>query len=103
MRRTLHRQRKLNGFSFPELCVAVAVTVLFGTAIFATNSRLLIALKSQKETTAATMVRQTAVVALGPSEQIQAAVFDIQRELPGNMAAEVGYVGSKSNQPKPGM
>jgi hypothetical protein len=45
-------------FTFAELCVAIAVGVLFGAAVFATNSRLLVALKAQKESTAATMVLQ---------------------------------------------
>jgi hypothetical protein len=46
------------GFTFSELCVTIVVALLFGAAVFATNSRLLIALKTQKEGTAATMVLQ---------------------------------------------
>jgi Tfp pilus assembly protein PilE len=49
---------KSGGFTFAELCVAIAVTALFGAAVFGTNSRLLLALKTQKESTAATMVLQ---------------------------------------------
>jgi type II secretory pathway pseudopilin PulG len=52
------KREKEAGFTFPELCVAIVVTALFGAAVFATNSRLLIALKTQKESTAATMVLQ---------------------------------------------
>jgi Tfp pilus assembly protein PilE len=48
----------LRGFTFAEVCVAMVVCVIFGAAAFATNQRLLIALKSQKETTAATMMLQ---------------------------------------------
>jgi type II secretory pathway pseudopilin PulG len=52
------KRQKRAGFTFPELCVAIAVTALFGAALFGTNSRLLLALKTQKESTAATMVLQ---------------------------------------------
>ena len=45
-------------FTLGEVCVAIAVAVIFAGATFATNQRLLVALKSQKETTAATMVMQ---------------------------------------------
>ena len=41
-----------------EVAVGIAVCAFFCSAVFATNSRLLIALKTQKETTAATMVLQ---------------------------------------------
>jgi hypothetical protein len=52
------KDRSQAAFTFAELCVAIAVGVLFGAAVFATNSRLLVALKAQKESTAATMVLQ---------------------------------------------
>jgi type II secretory pathway pseudopilin PulG len=45
-------------FSLVEVCVAIVVCVVFGAGAFVTNQRLLIALKAQKETTAATMVMQ---------------------------------------------
>ncbi len=45
-------------FTFTELCVTIVIAVLFGAAAFATNSRLLYALRTQKEATAATMVLQ---------------------------------------------
>jgi len=45
-------------FTLAEVLVAIAVAVMFGIAAFATNERLLIALKSQKETTAASMMLQ---------------------------------------------
>ena len=46
------------GFTLAEVLVAVGVVVMFGMAAFATNQRLLFALKSQRETTAATMMLQ---------------------------------------------
>jgi len=46
------------GFTLAEVAVAAAVVVLFGLASFATNERLLVALKTQRETTAATMMLQ---------------------------------------------
>jgi type II secretory pathway pseudopilin PulG len=49
---------KSNAFTLAEVLVAMVVVVLFGAAAFATNQRLLLALKGQKETTAATMVMQ---------------------------------------------
>jgi type II secretory pathway pseudopilin PulG len=45
-------------FTLAEVLVAVAVAVIFGVAAFATNERLLVALKNQKETTAASMMLQ---------------------------------------------
>src|SRR4051794_3631076 len=64
--RTLARQ---NGFTLVEVCTALVVCVLFGVAAFAANQRLLFALKSQKETTAATMVLQQRM------EQLRATAF----------------------------
>src|ERR1700740_3369143 len=49
---------QLKGFTLAEVLVAIGVVALFGLAAFATDERLLIALKSQKETTAATMMLQ---------------------------------------------
>lgn len=51
-------QPKSGAFTFAEVCVAIVVCVIFAAAAFATNQRLLIALKNQKETTAATMMLQ---------------------------------------------
>jgi hypothetical protein len=52
------KRRNQAAFTFSELCVAMVVALLFGAAVFGTNSRLLLALKTQKESTAATMVLQ---------------------------------------------
>ncbi len=67
-------------FTLAEVLIAIAVCALFGAAAFATNERLLIALKSQKETTAATMVlqqrmetfRATAFSNIGTASYVQA-------------------------------
>lgn len=46
------------GFTLVEVLIAIGVCVIFAVAAFATNERLVVALKSQKETTAATAVLQ---------------------------------------------
>lgn len=46
------------GFTLIEVLVALVICVFFGAAAFAANSQLLIRLKSQKETTSATMLLQ---------------------------------------------
>jgi Tfp pilus assembly protein PilE len=52
------RTRNTEGFTLVEAMIALAVCVLFGVAVFATNQRLLLALKAQRETTAASMMLQ---------------------------------------------
>jgi hypothetical protein len=55
----LHKNRfKREAFTLAEVCVALFICVLFGAAAFATNSRLVLTLKGQKESTAATMALQ---------------------------------------------
>src|SRR5438477_6071668 len=54
----LAKHLEFQAFTLAEVLVAVALTVIFGVAAFATNQRLLVALKSQKETTAASMMLQ---------------------------------------------
>jgi type II secretory pathway pseudopilin PulG len=69
-----------SAFTLAEVLIAITVCVMFGAAAFATNERLLIALKSQKETTAATMVlqqrmetfRSTAFSNIGTASYVQA-------------------------------
>ncbi len=46
------------GFTLIEVLVTLVIAVVFGVAAFATNSQLLIKLKTQKETTAAIMLLQ---------------------------------------------
>lgn len=52
------------GFTLAEVLIAVAVAVIFGVSVFATNARLMIALKTQRETTAASMMLQERMEAL---------------------------------------
>lgn len=47
-----------SGFTLGEVCVSLVLTALLCGAVFATNSRLLSALKNQKETTAVSMMLQ---------------------------------------------
>ena len=58
MKLPLAKHLYFQGFTLAEVMIAVAVAVIFGVAAFATNERLLIALKNQKETTAASMMLQ---------------------------------------------
>lgn len=50
--------RPADGFTVIELLIAIAVCGVFVTGVFATNQRVLIAVKSQKEAAAATMMLQ---------------------------------------------
>ena len=52
------KTQSMTGFSLAEVLVAIVICLVFGAAAFASNQRLLLALKSQKETTAATMALQ---------------------------------------------
>ena len=70
------KSKHLAGFTFAELCVAITVTALFGAAVFATHSRLMIALKTQKESTAATMVLQQRMESLRACSFTQVATKD---------------------------
>lgn len=70
------RRRPLAGFTFSELCVTIVVAVLFGAGAFATNSRLLYLLRTQKETTAATMVLQQRIESLRACSFTQVATKD---------------------------
>jgi len=64
MRLCLYKRDTLTGSTLVEVLIAIAVAVNFGVAVFATNSRLLIALKTQRETTAASMMLQERMEAL---------------------------------------
>ena len=52
------------GFTLAEVLIAIVVAVIFGVAAFATNERLMISLKTQRETTAASMMLQERMEAL---------------------------------------
>jgi Tfp pilus assembly protein PilE len=47
-----------SGMTMAEVCIAVMVSAIFGAAAFATNQRLLLAIKTQRETAAASMALQ---------------------------------------------
>jgi type II secretory pathway pseudopilin PulG len=50
--------RSCAGFTLAEIGMAMGVAAVFGMAVFASNARLLVALKSQRESTAASMMLQ---------------------------------------------
>jgi len=57
--RILSDQKHLSaGFTLAEVLIAVAICVIFALAAYATNERLLLSLKSQRETAAASMMLQ---------------------------------------------
>src|SRR6202162_425220 len=85
-------------FTFPELCVALAVAVLFGLAVVGTNSRLLGALKTQKETTAATMVLQQRMESLRACSFTQIATKDYVKNILSTPTGSEGPLGSLSEQ-----
>jgi len=59
MQHSPYRDRSTNaGFTLAEVLIAVVVCVIFAVAAYATNERLLLSLKSQRETTAASMMLQ---------------------------------------------
>jgi prepilin-type N-terminal cleavage/methylation domain-containing protein len=55
---SLRRSGRTAGFTLVEVAIAIVVAVIFAGAAFATNERLLLMLKNQRETTAATMMLQ---------------------------------------------
>ena len=85
-------------FTFPELCVAIAVSVLFGLAVFGTNSRLLLALKTQKESTAATMVLQQRMESLRACSFTQIATKDYIKNIFSATTGSEGPLGSLNEQ-----
>jgi hypothetical protein len=52
------RRGAQHAFTLVDVCMALAICALFGAAAFATNARLLLSLKSQKESSAATTALQ---------------------------------------------
>ena len=99
MQTSAGKRTKRAGFTFPELCVAIAVTALFGAAVFATNSRLLIALKTQKESTAATMVLQQRMESLRACSFTQVATKDyLKTNIFGTPTGSEGPLGNLNEQ-----
>jgi prepilin-type N-terminal cleavage/methylation domain-containing protein len=58
MRLPSQKRDRTAGFTLAEVLIAVVVCVIFAVAAYATNERLLLALKAQRETTAASMMLQ---------------------------------------------
>ena len=58
MRLSRRQTHCLDGFTLAEVLIAIAVAAIFGVAAFETNERLLVILKTQRETTAASMMLQ---------------------------------------------
>jgi hypothetical protein len=91
--------RKVAAFTFSELCIAIVVVLLFGAAVFATNSRLLLALKTQKESTAATMVLQQRMESLRASSYSQVADKDyLKNSIFSNPTGSQDPLGSLNEQ-----
>jgi len=93
-RRQRHRQ---HGFTLAETLVGLAVVALFGAAAFATSSRLLLTLKGEKESTAATTALQER------KESLRGTAFDsiasanyIQTNIFTNPTGSEGPLGSLS-------
>ncbi len=57
MSRTLTRTDK-DGFTLAEVLIAIVVCVIFAVAAYATNERLMLSLRAQRETTGASMMLQ---------------------------------------------
>jgi len=98
MQRWLTKCDSAKAFTFPELCVAIAVSVLFGLAVFGTNSRLLVALKTQKESTAATMVLQQRMESLRACSFTQVATEDNLKTIFSTPTGSEGPLGLLSEQ-----
>lgn len=69
MRLSSNARRPAGGFTLAEVLIAIGVVGIFALGTFATNERLLFALKSQKETTAVTTALQWRM------EQVRATAF----------------------------
>jgi len=94
----LHKNRfKREAFTLVDVSMALVVSALFGLAAFETNSRLVLALKNQKGSTAATMalqerkesLRGTAFNSIADANYIKANIFQ-------NPTASEGPLGSLS-------
>src|SRR5206468_12042251 len=91
--------KRLAGFTLAEVCVAIAVTALFGAAVFATNAKLMIALKTQKESTAATMVLQQRMESLRACSFTQVATKDyLENNIFNGPTGSEGPLGNLNEQ-----
>jgi hypothetical protein len=99
MHTTVSKLRGCGGFTFAELCVAIGVAALFGAAVFATDSRLLVALKTQKESTAATMALQQRMESLRACSFTEIATEDyIKTNIFGTPTGSEGPLGNLNEQ-----
>ncbi len=93
------RPSRTGGFTFTELCVTIVIAVLFGAAAFATNSRLLYALRTQKEMTAATMVLQQRMESLRACSFTQVATTSyLQNNIFNTPTGSEGPLGGLNEQ-----
>ena len=92
------RSSNIGGFTLVEVGVAIAVAVIFGVAAFATNERLLLMLKSQRETTAATMMLQEHMEAFRSLSygQVSSNTLSAQPSPSPASAADIVYNGTTS-------
>jgi prepilin-type N-terminal cleavage/methylation domain-containing protein len=101
---------KRTGFTLVEVMVALVIVVLFAAAAFATNSQLLIKLKAQKETTAATMLLQRRMEQLRASAWSDVATASYLKDTiiadpaPGNLITQQqidAYIAALKNAEAP--
>ena len=91
--------KHLAGFTLAEVCVATVVTALFGAAVFSTNSRLMVALKTQRESTAATMVLQQRMESLRACSFTEVATKDyLKNNIFNGPTGSEGPLGNLSEQ-----
>ena len=104
------RNARSTGFTLVEVLVALVICVVFGAATFATNSQLLIKLKAQKETTAATMLLQRRMEQLRASAWSDLATASYLKDTiladptPGNLTTQQqidAYIATLKNAEAP--
>lgn len=104
------RNAPSTGFTLIEVLVALVICVVFGAATFATNSQLLIKLKAQKETTAATMLLQRRMEQLRASAWSDLATASYLKDTiladptPGNLTTQQqidAYIATLKNAEAP--
>ena len=98
MHLSINQTNEAQGFTLVEVGMAIAVAVIFGVAAFATNERLLLMLKSQRETTAASMMLQEQMEAFRSLTygQIGSTTVSAQPSPSPASAADIVYNGTGS-------
>ena len=97
-RRIAGQRLRACGFTLAEVLVTVAICLFFGLAAFETNQRLLLTLRSQKETTAAIMVlqqRKEALRALAFTDIATTATLKDTIKVPTGSEAPLGSLNEK--------